>query len=452
MPEIVSINPATEEINQKFELTDEKTATKQVMQARYSSKISKEEPIEDRLVLLKEVAKILNKRSKRYGEIITKEMGKPITQAVAEVEKCASVCEYYAKNAEKFLADEKIEVDGTNAYTSYEPLGTIMGIMPWNFPFWQVLRFAAPTIAAGNSIVVKHASNVPICAKEIEDVFLEAGFRKGTYTNLVISSSVATALVDKNLVEGISFTGSTEIGSKIGEMAGRNIKKVVLELGGSDPYIVLNGADVEKAAQMAVTARFQNCGQSCVAAKRFIIDREITEEFTSELLAGIDNLVMGDPSDSKTTLGPMARADLRKELANQLQEMKNEGAKVLTGGKMPSRKGYYFEPTVIESNKKSEAAMKETFGPVATIMIAKDIDEAIEIANMTEYGLGASLWTNDKSETLVRKIDAGFVVVNNMVKSDPAVPFGGIKRSGLGRELGKEGIYEFVNKKSVLIN
>jgi succinate-semialdehyde dehydrogenase/glutarate-semialdehyde dehydrogenase len=324
--------------------------------------------------------------------------------------------------------------------------------MPWNFPFWQVLRFAAPTIAAGNSIVVKHASNVPICAKEIEDVFLEAGFRKGTYTNLVISSSVATALVDKNLVEGISFTGSTEVGSKIGEMAGRNIKKVVLELGGSDPYIVLNGADVKKAAQMAVTARFQNCGQSCVAAKRFIIDREITEEFTSELLAGIDNLVMGDPSDSKTTLGPMARADLRKELANQLQEMKNEGAKVLTGGKMPSRKGYYFEPTVIESNKKSEAAMKETFGPVATIMIAKDIDEAIEIANMTEYGLGASLWTNDKSETLVRKIDAGFVVVNNMVKSDPAVPFGGIKRSGLGRELGKEGIYEFVNKKSVLIN
>ena len=454
MSHALSINPATEEIMAKFEYLDEKKAIIEVKKSRTAFAEWSARDVKERGTYLRKAATVLKKNSRWYGETISKEMGKPIKQAVAEVEKCAWACEYYADNAEEFLKDEMVKIESGKSYVIYQPLGTILGVMPWNFPFWQVFRFASSTLAAGNTIVVKHSSNVPQCGIAIEEVFREAGFPDYVYKNLIISSDTVKSLVTNDCVEGLSFTGSTEAGSKIGELAGRNIKKTVLELGSNDPFIILSNSDPKAAAEVAVTARFQNAGQSCIAAKRFIIHSDVAEEFKETFVKHTEKLVIGDPIDEKTTLGPLARDDLRGNLENQLNLMLKERTKILTGGKRIDGKGYFFQPTVVEAIKDSKTVMnEETFGPLASILIGDTDEELLRIANLSKYGLGASVWCSDRNraESFARKVEAGMVVVNGMVKSAPCLPFGGIKKSGIGRELGKQGIREFVNVKSVLI-
>ncbi len=451
---MLSINPATEEVMAEFDYLPQKKAFDEVRGSRSAAASWAGMDIGERCALLRKASSVLKAGSKRYGELISKEMGKPAGQAVAEVEKCAWACDYYAENAPAFLSDEQVKTDERRSYVSFQPLGTILGIMPWNFPFWQVFRFAAGTLAAGNTVVVKHSSNVPQCGIAIEEVFREAGFPDHAYRNLLIDSVAVKALVEADLVDGLSLTGSTEAGARVGELAGRNIKKAVLELGGNDPFIVLKGADAVRSAQTALTARFQNAGQSCIAAKRFIVHKDEAEAFKEEFVAGAEKLVLGDPLDERTTLGPLARSDLRDALESQLKAMVEEKAEVLSGGRRPAGKGYFFEPTVVEAGKGSRTAMtQETFGPLASIITGKDDEELLAIANASGYGLGASVWCEDRvrAEAFARRVQAGMVVVNGMVRSDPRLPFGGVKKSGLGRELGRYGIREFVNIKSLVI-
>ncbi len=455
MPKIRSINPATEEVMAEFDPLPAGKAEAEMRKCREAFRSWMALDISERGGYLRKAASVLKKGSKRYGEIISREMGKPIGQAVSEVEKCAWACEYYADNAPAFLADEEVKTDAGRSYVAFQPLGTILGIMPWNFPFWQVFRFAASTLAAGNTVAVKHSSNVPQCGEAIEEVFREAGFPDHVYRNLLIDGATAGRLVGADLAEGLSLTGSTEAGSKVGELAGKSIKKVVLELGGNDPFIVMAGADVAKAAETAVTARFQNAGQSCIAAKRFIVHAAEADEFRKAFVERASSLVLGDPLDPKTGLGPLARGDLRDALEGQLKSALKEDGKLLCGGRRPAGKGYFFEATVIEAAKGSRTVMsQETFGPLASIIVGKDDDELLRIANGSEYGLGASVWCGDRTraEAFARKVQSGTVVVNGMVRSDPRMPFGGVKKSGVGRELGRFGIMEFVNVKSVVIN
>ncbi|MBI5228099.1 NAD-dependent succinate-semialdehyde dehydrogenase [Candidatus Micrarchaeota archaeon] len=454
---MISQNPATEELLGKFEYWTDKKAIEEVKLSRAKFAEWSSLDLGERCNYLLKVAAVLKKNSRQYGEIMTKEMGKPIKQAVAEAEKCAWVCEYYAKNAEIFLSNELVTTEAKKSYVTYQPLGTILGIMPWNFPFYQVFRFGAATLAAGNTLVVKHASNVPQCAMIIEEVFREAGFPGYVYRNLPISSDSVKKIVNKDLVEGLSLTGSTEAGMKVGGLAGSTLKKVVLELGGSDPFIVLDEADLEKAAKVGVAARFQNNGQSCIAAKRFLLHAKIAEQFKHLFINEIGKQKIGDPMDEKTDIGPLARSDLRDGVENQVNDAVKANAKILCGGNKISGKdgkGYFFEPTAIEVSKNSKAATEEEiFGPVASVIVGSSDEELIEIANNSQYGLGASVWTNnnERAANFIKKLQSGVVAVNNLVKSDPRIPFGGIKKSGLGRELGKAGILEFVNVKSVQI-
>ncbi len=455
MPKAVSVNPATEEVMAKFDYLSARKAADEVRLSRAASLSWGAMGLGERCSLLRSAASVLKKGSKGYGELISREMGKPIGQAVAEVEKCAWACEYYAQNAPEFLADVPVQTEAAKSYVSFQPLGTILGIMPWNFPFWQVFRFAASTLAAGNAVVVKHSSNVPQCGVAIEEVFREAGFPDHVYRNLIIDSDAVKSIVEADLVEGLSLTGSTEAGSRIGELAGRNIKKAVLELGGSDPFVVLSGADTVKAARTAAMARFQNAGQSCIAGKRFIIHKDAVAAFREEFVSEAAKLVMGDPLDPNTGLGPLARGDLREALEAQLRSMVREKAKVLTGGKRPEGKGFFFEPTVVEAPKTSKTVMsEETFGPLASIIVGRDDAELLALANGTRYGLGASVWCEDRerAESFAKGVQSGMVVVNNMVRSDPRLPFGGVKKSGVGRELGRFGILEFASIKSVIVN
>jgi succinate-semialdehyde dehydrogenase/glutarate-semialdehyde dehydrogenase len=451
---MLSINPATEEVMGKFDYVSDKKAAQDAKKSRQAFESWSTLDVKERCGYLKKLASVLKKNSKQYGKIITLEMGKPITQSVPEVEKCAWACEYYADSAESFLADQPVKTEAGKSYVMFQPLGTILGIMPWNFPFWQVFRFASATLASGNTIVVKHSSNVPQCAMAIEEAFREAGFPEYVYRNLPISSDTVKSLVESDLVEGLSLTGSTEAGSRVGEMGGKHIKKVVLELGGSDPYVVLDDADLEKCASTAVTARFQNAGQSCIAAKRFIVHSKIAEQFTEMFSEKAQKLVMGDPIQEKTTLGPLARGDLRENLEAQLKSAINDKAKVVCGGKRPSRKGYFFEPTIIRADEKNKTVMEEEFfGPIASVIIASSDDQLTKIANSSRYGLSSSVWGSaERAEKIARKIDAGMVTVNGMARSDPRLPFGGVKKSGVGRELGKFGILEFVNIKSEIVS
>ncbi len=453
MPKMLSINPASEEVMASFDLLSEREAGSEMKRCREAQLGWSALDVAERCRLLGKAAVVLKKGSKRYGQIISTEMGKPIAQAVSEVEKCAWACEYYSENAPRFLSDEEVKTEAGKSYVAFQPLGTILGIMPWNFPFWQVFRFAASTLAAGNSVAVKHSSNVPQCGVAIEEVFKEAGFPSHVYRNLLIDGATAGKMVD--LADGLSLTGSTEAGSKVAALAGGKIKKVVLELGGNDPFVVLEGADVAKAAETAVTARFQNAGQSCIAAKRFIVHEKEAEEFKRAFVDKASSLLIGDPMDPKTGLGPLARGDLRETLEGQLSAAIKDGSKLLCGGKRPQRKGYFFEATVIDAPKSSRTVMgQETFGPLASVITGKDDGELLKIANGTEYGLGASVWCDDRSraERFARNVQSGTVVVNGMVRSDPRMPFGGVKMSGVGRELGRFGITEFVNVKSVIIN
>ncbi|MDO8553558.1 MAG: NAD-dependent succinate-semialdehyde dehydrogenase [Candidatus Micrarchaeota archaeon] len=455
MNEMISINPATGETIAKYKCLGSDEAFEEVKKARKEFKHWSLKPLAERKELVRKLGETLKKNKDKYAKIITEEMGKPITQAIAEVEKCALVCNYYYENCEKFLANDNIQIDGVKkSYVKFQPLGVILGIMPWNYPFWQAIRYAVPAMLAGNVCLLKHASNVPGSALAIEDAFVDAGFPKDAFKTLLINGKVAGEIINSDLVEGVSLTGSNEAGEKVGEIAGKKIKKIVLELGGSDPFIVLKDADLKLAWETGVSARFQNNGQSCIAAKRFILHVDIAEEFTKNFLRILKSWKIGDPLDRNTNAGPLAREDLLKELEKQVKRAVENGGKIITGGKRIPGKGAFYEPTVIEMKKDNPVLQEEIFGPVASIVVCSNEEEQLEIANNTQYGLGASVWSRDRerAEEFASKVEAGMVFVNSMVKSDPKLPFGGVKKSGIGRELSQYGIREFTNIKTIVIN
>ena len=405
--------------------------------------------------LMLKAADVLKKNKEEYSKLMTLEMGKPVNQSRAEVEKCAWVCEYYAENAEKFLSDELITTDASKSFVTFQPLGVVLAVMPWNFPFWQVFRFAAPSLMAGNSGILKHASNVSGCALAIEEVFREAGFPKNLFKTILVPSSEMESVIKNEKIKAVTLTGSVPAGKSVAKTAGSVLKKTVMELGGSDPYVILEDADLEMAVETCVTARLINGGQSCIAAKRFIVVEKIYNEFEKLFVEKMKSKKMGDPFDESNDLGPQASVSLRDDLHKQVEKSIKLGAELLLGGKIPEIKGAYYPPTVLSNVKKGMPAYdEELFGPVAAIINSKDETEAIKIANDTIFGLGAAVFTSDmkRGEKIAKeKLQAGCCFVNAFVKSDPRLPFGGIKESGYGRELSAFGIKEFVNIKTIYI-
>jgi succinate-semialdehyde dehydrogenase / glutarate-semialdehyde dehydrogenase len=451
---LTSINPATGEIIKTYdELTSEAVNTK-IVQAQDAYLKWREVSFSERAAKMQKLAYIFREKKSVLGKIICLEMGKPISAAIAEVEKCAWVAEYYADNAEKILQDELIAADMKESYVRFDPLGIILAIMPWNFPFWQVVRFAAPALMAGNVGLLKHASNVCECSLALEGVFLEAGFPVGVFQCLLIGSDKVEQVINDKRVKAITLTGSESAGGKVAALCGKLIKKTVLELGGSDPFIVLSDANIVEACKAGALARLQNAGQSCIAAKRFIVMAARYEEFLNNFVQAFKEMIIGDPLDEKTKVGPMYAENAVLEIDNQVQKSIALGAKLMTGGKRWGNKGFFYESTILADVKKGMPAYnEEVFGPVAAVIKADSIGEAIAIANDTPYGLGASLWTENifLAKELARKIESGAVFINSMVVSDPRLPFGGIKKSGYGRELSHYGIKEFVNIKTVVI-
>jgi len=451
---IQSINPATGEILESFKETSGQELDRILTGAHAAFLQWREVPFARRAQRMREAAQTLRTRRAEYARTMTLEMGKPIVQGEAEVDKCAWVCEYYADHAEAFLAEQPRETEASRSYVRFDPLGPVLAVMPWNFPFWQVFRFAAPALMAGNAGVLKHASNVPRCALAIEEVFREAGFPRGLFSTVLVGSSAVAALIANPRIVAVTLTGSDRAGSKVAEQAGRELKKTVLELGGSDPFIVLADADLAAAARTAAEARLINSGQSCIAAKRFIVVEPVADQFLDRFLDELRSRRMGDPLVRGTQVGPQARLDLRDSLHEQVAESVKRGAKLLLGGEVPAGKGAFYPPTLLAAVDKGMPAFdEETFGPVAAVIRAKDAADAVRLANDSAFGLGASLWTQDRAraERMAAQIEAGSVFVNGVVKSDPSLPFGGIKRSGYGRELSEYGIREFVNIKSVWI-
>jgi succinate-semialdehyde dehydrogenase/glutarate-semialdehyde dehydrogenase len=451
---IASVNPATGATLETFPEAGAAEVERALALADRTFRSWRRTPFAERAAKMVRAAEILEQDKRRFGETMTLEMGKPIGAAVAEVEKCASVCRYYAEHAERFLAPEDIATDAGKSYVRYDPLGPVLAVMPWNFPFWQVLRFAAPTLMAGNVGILKHASNVPRSALAIAEVFERAGFPNGCFQTLLVGSAAVGRLIEDPRIAAVTLTGSEGAGVAVGRAAGAQIKKAVLELGGSDPFVVLPSADLAKAAATAVKARTINNGQSCIAAKRFIVHEAVYDRFVELFVAGMRALVVGDPLDPATEIGPLATAPIRDELALQVERSVAAGAKVLLGGKAIAGAGYFYAPTVLaEPAPGSPAWDDELFGPVATLFRVRDLEAAIALANHKHFGLGASAWTQDplEQERLAVELEAGSVFLNGMVKSDPRLPFGGIKRSGFGRELSQAGIREFVNVKTVWI-
>jgi succinate-semialdehyde dehydrogenase/glutarate-semialdehyde dehydrogenase len=451
---IQSINPLNGEVLRSFDAHGEAFIEAALGRASSAFRSWRLVPVVERARLMARAAEILAADQRRLAETMTIEMGKPIGAALAEAEKCAWVCRFYAENAERFLAPEPVATDASRSYVRYDPLGAVLAVMPWNFPFWQVFRFAAPALMAGNVGLLKHASNVPQCALAIEETLLRAGFPAGCFQTLLIGAGRASRLVEDPRVAAVTLTGSEGAGVAVGRAAGERLKKAVLELGGSDPFIVMPSADIALAASMAVTARCINNGQSCIAAKRFIVHRSIAEEFTRRLVDGMKALRVGDPLDPATDVGPLATPAIRDELAEQVDRSVAAGARLLCGGRKRQGRGYFYEPTVLADPPAGTPARdEELFGPVASVLTVRDLEMAIAIANETEFGLGAAAWTRvaAEQERFARDLEAGAVFLNGMVKSDPRLPFGGIKRSGFGRELGVQGIREFVNVKSVWI-
>jgi acyl-CoA reductase-like NAD-dependent aldehyde dehydrogenase len=449
-----SINPATGQPIAEYPGHDEAAVERLLDRALSATRPWRETPIAGRAQALTRVAAALRARQADLARLMTSEMGKPIAAAEAEVEKCAWACAYFAANAARFLAADEIATDASRSFVRYDPLGVVLAVMPWNFPFWQVFRCAAPALAAGNVVVLKHASNVPGCALAIEALFETAGFPPGAFTTLLVGSSAVAGLIAHPAVAAVSLTGSEAAGAAVASCAGRAIRKTVLELGGSDPFIVLADADLERAAEQAVAARTLNNGQSCIAAKRFIVEAPRAERFETRLVERMKSLRMGDPMDRDMAIGPLARNDLRDELQNQVECSVAAGACCVLGGRIPAGPGFFYPPTVLTGVEPGMAVFdEETFGPVAAITRARDQAHAIELANRSRFGLGASLWTSDitRGAALAAEIEAGAVFVNGIVKSDPRLPFGGIKRSGYGRELAIQGIREFVNAKTVWI-
>ncbi|SFR61336.1 NAD-dependent succinate-semialdehyde dehydrogenase [Thiomicrospira sp. ALE5] len=451
-----SINPATGEKLAEFEAWDQERLDLAVRRAAAEFlEWSQRTPMDIRCQLMKNAAEVLREKQDELAKLITLEMGKSINEAKSEIEKSAWVCEFYAENGPAFLADELIETDASKSYICYQPLGVVLAVMPWNYPFWQVFRFAAPALIAGNIGLLKHASNVPQCAQAIEQVFLEAGFPPHIFTNLMIGSDKVENVIRNRYVRAVTLTGSEPAGRKVAAIAGAELKKTVLELGGSDAFIVMNDADIPAAIEAAVTSRYLNMGQSCIAAKRFIIDQFVYEDFISRLRAAVEaKFVAGDPLDPATTLCPMARQDLLDELHQQVQTCVDYGARLVTGGYQLDRPGSYYAPTILADISSAMPAYREEFfGPVALIFKATEPAHAVGLANATDFGLGGSVWSGDHAtaETMALRMESGACFVNDFTKSDPRLPFGGVKNSGYGRELSYHGIREFTNVKSIWI-
>jgi len=449
-----SINPANAELIEAFdELSDNAIDNKLNLSLQTYSNW-RNYPYSKRAELFMRLAVLLKSETDNYAKIISMEMGKPLAQAIAEVEKCAWVCEYYAQNAEAMLANRKIDATAYKTYVRHDPIGPVMAIMPWNFPFWQVFRFAAPNLMAGNVSILKHASNVPQCGIAIEKLFMDAGFNDGAFINLLIGSSKAEQVIKDERIKAVTLTGSEQAGKAVASAAGSALKKCVLELGGSDPFIVLEDADLEKAAKIAAQARLVNSGQTCIASKRFIVTKNIANEFAELFMKNLATFKVGDPMEPDTSVGPMARIEFCKDLDLQIEGSLKQGAEVLYKSEIPEGKGYYYPVTLLSNvTPQMPVGCEETFGPVAALLVAVNEQDAIKIANNTKFGLASSIWSNDleKAESIAAKIDAGCVFINDLPKSDPRIPFGGTKMSGFGRELSIEGIKEFVNIKSVLV-
>lgn len=451
MSTIKSINPYNGKTLKSYSAHSEKEIGEALVKAEECFQQWKNVSFEKRKHLMVKAAEELKNNKKEYAETMTLEMGKPIKQAIAEVEKCAWVCEYYAEHAEIHLASEKIITDADSSYIRYEPLGVILAVMPWNYPFWQVFRFAAPALMAGNIAVLKHASNVFGSALDIQKVFERAGFPKHCFTTLLVGSDAVESIIENPIVKAVTLTGSGPAGGSVASIAGKNIKKSVLELGGSNALIVFKDADIEKTIDTCVQARFQNTGQSCIAGKRLLLDGSIADRFLEKFITKVKELKSGDPMDEETYIGVMAKENLAEELEEQLKKSVNAGAEIILGGK---RKGTYFEPTIVKHvTPEMEIFKGETFGPVLSVTTFKTEKEAIELSNNSKFGLGVSLFSKDtkRMEELIAQFEEGAVFINELVKSDPRLPFGGVKSSGYGRELSKEGIREFVNVKTVYV-
>jgi succinate-semialdehyde dehydrogenase/glutarate-semialdehyde dehydrogenase len=446
-----SINPYTNQLIEEFdELTDESTY-QLILQTSDAFEKWRKTSHEFRRSLMLNVSDLLRAKSGKLARSITEEMGKILKESIAEVEKCAWVCDYYAEKAEDFLKAELVATDARESYVLYEPIGTVLGIMPWNFPFWQVFRFTVPTLMAGNTVVLKHASNVQRCGKLIEEIFLEAGFPPSVFRNLAIGSGHIANVVENDAIKAVSLTGSELAGQKVAETSGRKIKKTVLELGGSNAFIILEDADIEKAVETGITSRMQNAGQSCIAAKRFIVDEKVSERFIALFREKVKNLKYGDPMKDETSVGPLCSIEQAKAVEKQVRASVEMGAQIVEGGY--PQNALYPPTLVVDVRPGMPLFDEEVFGPVAPVIIAKDVNEAVRLSNNTRFGLGVNLFTNniEKAKELAHDFEDGAVFVNAMVKSDPRLPFGGTKKSGYGRELGAHGIREFVNMKTVFI-
>src|ERR687889_833492 len=450
---IETINPASGKVIATYNSTSVEEVNQKTKNARNSFENWKKLDISERCTYMRRLGRVMKKNKEDYSKLITEEMGKPIRQSLAEIEKCAWVCDYYSEHAESFLRDELIPTEFRKSFVSFEPLGVVACIMPWNFPFWQVMRFAVPALTAGNVGILKHSSICLGSAIKIEQAFMDAGFPENIFQAVVGDYRAGEALVQSN-IDAVSVTGSVNTGRRVAELASQDLKKFVLELGGSDPFIVLEDADLNQTAYMATQSRLLNNGQSCIAAKRFIVVKEVADKFTMLFVQNTQAEVVGDPLDSKTTVGPLVRDSQRRALAKQVDDAKYKGGRVLIGGRPINREGFFYEPTIISNlNHDMEVVREEVFGPAAPIIVVNNEEEAIREANNSEFGLGASIWTNNISRgiRLARQVETGIVSVNEMVKSDPRLPFGGVKKSGIGRELFEFGIKEFVNVKSVVV-
>ena len=452
---IASINPATGEKLKEFAAFTDAEIEKRLQSAEKAFAHHRREPFPKRAQLMLTTASLLDQEKEKLARIMTLEMGKLLRAAIEEVERCARCCRFYAENAERFLEDEPAQTGAARSFVRYEPIGPVLAIMPWNFPFWQVFRFAAPALMAGNVGLLKHAANVPQCALAIEEIFCRAGFDEGVFQTLLIETAQVEKLIIDPRVKAVTLTGSEKAGSAVASAAAREIKRAVLELGGSDPFIVMPSADFENALSTGVKSRTLNSGQSCIAAKRFLIADKIYDKFVEQFVERMRALKIGDPLDEMTEIGPLATESILNGVNEQVQKSVAAGAKVLTGGNRIHGPGFFYEPTVlVDVPKESPAYREEVFGPVASVFRVRDVAEAVEIANDSTFGLGASAWTNDhaEQELFASELESGMVFINAMVASDPRLPFGGIKRSGFGRELGAHGLREFMNAKTIWIS
>ncbi|OLC83810.1 MAG: succinate-semialdehyde dehydrogenase [Thaumarchaeota archaeon 13_1_40CM_3_50_5] len=453
MPKIETINPSTGKAIAAYDNESPEQVNRKVKAAREAFSKWKKLDLAERAEYMRRLGRVMRKNREEYARLVTEEMGKPVRQSLAEIEKCAWVCDYYAERAEVFLRDEIIPTEFRKSFVSFEPLGVVACIMPWNFPFWQVMRFAVPTLTAGNVGVLKHSSICLGSALKLEQAFRDAGFPENVFQSVIGDYRAGEALVQAK-IDAVSVTGSVNTGKRVAELASQDLKKFVLELGGSDPFVVLEDADLNQTAYMATQSRLLNTGQSCISAKRFIVVKEVADKFTKLFVENTQAEVVGDPLDSKTTVGPLVRDSQRQTLAKQVEDARSKGGRILTGGQPIRREGFFYEPTIISNvNHEMEIVKEEVFGPAAPVIVVNSEEEAIREANDSEFGLGASIWTNniERGIKLARQIESGIVSVNEMVKSDPRLPFGGIKKSGIGRELSEFGIREFVNIKSVVV-